>query len=312
MAGHWTDTFTFIGGAVRSRTLTYLAMVGDESAENRIPGTSFVLWNGGKWQDCGDPEWNLAGIAVAKQPLEQMIAVGEWGEVLCVGSGDEHDEHVMLGQRASDPKGPKDRGQLRGVRRIGSRIYVVGMDRQAYRREGTKRWQPFGPPGWREQGLPPPTAADVKGFEAIDGFSETDLYAVGWDGEIWNHDGRNWRQLPSPTNMVLTDVCCAGDGMVYTCGREGLLLKGRNQSWQILDLGEMNQDIWSLAWFNDQLYLSTMYRLFKLEGDKLAAVDTGNEDPKTCYRLSVGDGVLWSIGAKDVLTFDGKTWTRND
>jgi hypothetical protein len=112
--------------------------------------------------------------------------------------------------------------------------------------------------------------------------------------------------------MVLVDVCCGGDGMVYACGREGLLLKGRNQSWQILDLGEMNQDIWSLAWFEGRLYLSTMYRLFKLEGNTLAAVDTGSEHPKTCYRLSAADGVLWSIGGKDVLAFDGKTWTRID
>jgi hypothetical protein len=292
--------------------MTYLAMVDDESAELRIPFSHFTLWDGGEWYDAESRQWNLAGIAVSKQPLKQMIAVSEWGDVLCVGSGDIHDEHVMLGRRSTDPKGPKDRGPLRGVRRVGSRIYAVGMDRQAYRREDAKRWQSFGPPGWREQGLPPPGAADAKGFEAVDGFSESDLYAVGWDGEIWNYDGKNWRQLPSPTNMVLVDVCCGGDGMVYACGREGLLLKGRNQSWQILDAGEMNQDIWSLAWFEGQLYLSTMYQLFTLEGDTLAAVDTGDEDPDTYYRLSAADGVLWSIGAKDVLAFDGKTWTRID
>jgi hypothetical protein len=54
MAGHWTDLFTFIGGAVRSSTMTYLAMVGDQSAELRIPACHFTLWNVGEkgWKFC--------------------------------------------------------------------------------------------------------------------------------------------------------------------------------------------------------------------------------------------------------------------
>ena len=42
------------------------------------------------------------------------------------------------------------------------------------------------------------------------------------------------------------------------------------------------------------------------------AVDTGAEQAKTFHRLSADDGVLLSVGAKDVLVFDGKTWTRID
>jgi cellulase/cellobiase CelA1 len=229
-----------------------------------------------------------------------------------VGSGDIHDEHVVDGPRAKGSKGPKDRGPLRGVRRIGSHIYVVGMDRQAYRREGPKHWQSVGPPSWRQRGRQPPGAADVKGFEAVDGFSESDIYAVGWDGEIWNYDDRKWQPLPSPAKEVLVDVCCAGDGMVYACGREGLLVRGRARSWEVIKLRGMTQDIWSLAWFNGRLYLSTMSRVFTLEGKALAAVGFGSDTPKTCHRLSVGDGVLWSIGAKDVFTFDGTKWTRID
>jgi hypothetical protein len=63
----------------------------------------------------------------------------------------------------------------------------------------------------------------------------TELYAVGWQGEIWHYDGEKWHQLPSPTKLVLVDVCCAGDGTVYACGREGLLLKGRDQTWEIVE-----------------------------------------------------------------------------
>ena len=139
----------------------YLSLISDETAKLRVPDAQFVMWNQGEWLDGGERDWNLAGLAVAKQPLEQMIAVGEWGDVLCAGSGDVHDEHVTSGQRDPAAKGPKDRGPMRGVRRIGSRIYAVGMDRQAYRREGSSRWQSFGPPGWREHGRPAPKVSEV-------------------------------------------------------------------------------------------------------------------------------------------------------
>jgi hypothetical protein len=312
MAGKWTDVFSYVACAVRRDSMFYLSLISDETAKLRVPDAQFVMWNQGDWLDGGARDWNLAGLAVAKQPLEQMIAVGEWGDVLCAGSGDVHDEHVTSGQRDPAAKGPKDRGPLRGVRRIGSRIYVVGMDRQAYRREGSSRWQSFGPPGWRELGRPAPKVSEVTGFEAVDGFSESDVYAVGYHGEIWHCDGRKWRQLPSPTNLVLTDVCCAGDGTVYACGREGLLLKGRDQTWEVIDPPGTPQDLWSLAWFDGRLYLSTFYALYTLNKNALEPVDTGAEQAKTFHRLSADDGVLLSAGAKDVLVFDGKAWTRID
>jgi len=49
------------------------------------------------------------------------------------------------------------------------------------------------------------------------------------------------------------------------------------------------------------------------DGDYLNDVAWTNDDkPATCLRLTAADGVMWSIGAKDVLSFDGKTWTRID
>jgi hypothetical protein len=301
-----------MAGAVRNQSMVYLSLVGDQTAKLRVPEAHFIMWHQGKWLNVEPRHWNVSGIAVAKQPLEQMVAVSEWGDVLCVGSGDVHDEHVAAGLGNPDEHGPKGRGPVRGVRRIGSHIYVVGMDRQAYRREAANQWQAFGPPGWRELGRSPPRVSEVTGFEAVDGFSESDVYAVGYHGEIWHYDGNKWQQLPSPTNLILTDVCCAGDGLVYACGREGLLLKGRDQTWEVIDPPGTPQDLWSLAWFNDRLYLSTFYALYTLDKNGLDPVDTSPEQAKTFHRLSAADGVLWSIGAKDVLAFDGKSWTRID
>lgn len=110
----------------------------------------------------------------------------------------------------------------------------------------------------------------------------------------------------------MVDVCCAGNGSVYACGRKGFLIKGRDQTWDAVNTQGLEDDIWSLAWFNDRLYLSTMYDVYTLEKNGLRELEMGTDWPRSCHRLSAEDGVLWSIGAKDVMAFDGTAWSRID
>jgi hypothetical protein len=300
MTGHWTDLYSFITGAIRRPDLGYLVLSNDEAAKAHIAMAGIVQWKPTGWGDGGTVNWRAAGVAMVRQPLEQLCLVGEFGQVLLVGSGDRHEEHV--GGVAL-----KDRGPLRGVRAIGQHVYCVGMDRQAYRRNSVAgTWSSF------DNGLPPAAAGEVAGLEAIDGYSEADIYAVGWDGEIWQHDGLRWTQRDSPVNTVLVDVCCAGDGWVYACGRNGVLIKGRNDDWSLLDLDGFSDDLWSLASYAGQLYLATMDYVLTLGAGHLDVVGMGQDQAKTCYDLVVDQGVLWSIGAKDVLSFDGQAWTRID
>ncbi|QDH70347.1 hypothetical protein [Marilutibacter alkalisoli] len=181
------------------------------------------------------------------------------------------------------------------------------MNRQVWRRDDAQQWVSL------DQGAKPVDGhKEVVGFEAVDGFSESDIYAVGWNGEIWQFDGKAWSQKESPTPLVLTRVLCAGDGAVYASGRKGLLLRGCGNAWEIIDHQSMIDDIWDLAWYREELYLSTMHGLFALDGDKLLPVDFGDDTPDSCHRLSVADGVLWSIGGKDIMAFDGAQWKRID
>jgi hypothetical protein len=302
MAGHWTDLYSFITGAIRRPDLGYLVLSNDEAAKAHIPMAGVVQWKPTGWGDGGTMNWRAAGAAMVRQPLEQLCLVGEFGQVLLVGSGDRHEEHVGGAAQALG-----DRGPLRGVRAIGQHVYCVGMDRQAHRRHSASgSWASF------DTGLPPAAAGDVAGLEAIDGYSETDIYAVGWDGEIWQHDGQRWLERDSPVNTVLVDVCCAEDGWVYACGRNGVLIKGRNDRWSVVDIGGFPDDIWSLASYQGRLYLATMDYVLTLGQQSLDVVDMGADAAKTCYDLVADQGVLWSIGAKDVLSFDGTAWTRID
>src|SRR5262249_11807282 len=152
----------------------------------------------------------------------------------------------------------------------------------------------------------------VVSFEAIDGFSTDEIYAAGRNGEIWRHDGSRWNRLDSPTDMILTNVCCAGDDNVYVCGRNGTLLRGRDDRWHMIEQQVTNEDFWGLVWYEEKLYLSTVHFVYTFAEGVLEPVDFGADVPRTCFQLSAADGVLWSIGAKDVMSYDGNRWTRVD
>lgn len=301
MAGHWTDLFSFVTGSIREKDLAYLILSDDAASAQKIPSAGIVQWEPEGWGDGGQVPWRVAGTAIATQPLEQLCVVGEFGEVLMLGSGDRHEERIGKGKNA-----PKDRGPLRGVRAIGSHTYCVGMDRQAYRREAPGKWVSL------TSGIPAVDEDEVVGFEAVDGFAESEIYACGWDGEIWQCDGANWIERNSPVNTVLVDLCCGDDGHVYACGRNGVLVRGRGDLWEVVDLAGFSEDLWSLAWYKGKLYVATMDHVLTLDAGGLKPINMGNDRASTCYDLVLGSGMLWSVGAKDVMSFDGKNWSRID
>ena len=303
VAKHWTDQFSYVTGVVRTKERAYVSLIGDDVAKKRLLQSILMEWDAGTWRggDVSTRDWSAVGATVALKPLEQAVFLGAGGQVCCAGSGDLHDERV-----GSSESTPADRGPMRGIRTIGGSVYAVGMDRQAYRRDQSGKWKCI------DKTARPRNRTETVGFEAIDGFDEKEIYAVGWDGEIWHYNGKTWSQKDSPTNVVLVDVCCAGDGNVYAAGRIGALVCGREDTWELVEHDDIKDGIWSLAWYRDQLYLSTMEAIYTLKDGHLHRVDMGEDRPDTCYHLSVADGVMWSIGAKDILEYDGKSWKRID
>lgn len=293
------EVWSFRSGAVRNRSLIYIIAGNDLLNEDSLPNTTALAFFNNKWGHTS-VRWSALSVCVPQVPKEQMIALSEDGQVWVSGNNDNFEEQIG---RGADH--PEKRGPLREVRAIAGRAYACGMDRQVYRRDAPHAWTCIDLDMRKA-----PAAMDVFGFESIHGFSETDLYAVGWHGEIWHFDSRKWSQIESPTNLILTKVFCAEDENVYICGQQGMLIKGRGNRWQVVDHGDTKEDLWDLQWFNGKIYLSTTRMLYTLEGDRLKRVDTGDEIPATCYHLDAADGILWSIGAKDILQFDGKTWTR--
>ena len=209
-----------------------------------------------------------------------------------VNVGNIHDDSQL------EPKEPKY-GDFRTVVEIGGKAYAAGHDGMVYCLDSLNKWKRI------DEGLP--SEFDIEG---IHGFAADDIYATGFKGQLWHFNGKIWNKLELPTNTNLSRLRCMEDGNVYIGGHGGILLRGRGDQWTIIDHDQTNKDIWGLSWFNDEVYISTMSDVYRLKGQNLESVNFGADPPRTTYQLRAAEDVLWSVGEKDIMSFDGKEWTK--
>lgn len=284
----------YVSGAARFSDLIYIIGRDRGLIKDEIEHSRFIGFDRGNLGHNGDRNWRGVALCVAKLPSERMVAIGEDGQVFTYVGGKHTDERI-------EPQPTC----LRNIGVVDGYAIACGMMRQVYRRGAEN--------SWTAMNAPPPKDDQTAGFEAIAGFSGKEIYAVGWNGEIWEHDGSQWLHRGSPTNLILTGLTCTDNGKVYLCGQRATLLHGRHDLWEVIDLDPFIQDFWDAHWFNDKLYLATITGLFTwTEADGLLPVDFGADQPATCYRLTSAEKVLWSIGTDDVFSFDGTQWTRVD
>ncbi len=297
------NEFSIVTGALRSEEIGYVAMVKDDLIPDRVEHSFFLVHHKGNWlwpttEDSRD--WTTVGVAAVKQPLAQALFMGLFGQIFRVGSGDVSDEDAL--NTLAD--GPSSFGPMRCIRAIDGIAYAVGMGRQAYRRAGKNSWQRI------DSGVRTPLEEnDVYSFESIDGFKEDALFAAGRRGEIWSFDGKTWHREDSPTNMIITDIRCGASGCVYACGMNGTLLVRREGNWVLVET-ETVDDFWSVIEFVDRVFVATNSALFELTDAGVVPVDFGEDAPATCFVLTASGGLLWSIGAKNIFSFDGQRWSR--
>jgi ligand-binding sensor domain-containing protein len=158
-----------------------------------------------------------------------------------------------------------------------------------------------------QKGKPPV----LRGFNAINGISEKNIYAAGLKGEIWHFNGSTWKALQSPTEKSLNEICCVDTSKLFIAGQDGVLLKGDGGQFKILPQINANGDIYGLEWFKEALYVSTKNGIYRLDNDKLQPVDLKLGKGWTTKYLHANDGVLWTFGPKHLAyTEDGDQWTQ--
>lgn len=288
-------------GAVRYSYLGYLLLTQDDLVAEDVPHSMLFTLNRGNL-GAQNLQWMACSGSVVHVPSERFLVLGEEGFIWAIGGGESREEALVGDGELS----PEVRGPLREIREIGSgKAYAVGTCRQAYVRDDADSWRCI---DQTAQG----GGTDITdtSFESIDGYSEDEVYAVGWEGEIWQYDGSRFTQINSPTNLALYKVRCCADDYTYACGQLGILLRGRGDQWEIIDHESTTEDLWGMEYFNGKLYISSTHFVYTLENEKLELVDFGDDIPGTCYHLSAADGIMWSIGAKDVMEFNGAEWNR--
>ncbi|MFH6995476.1 hypothetical protein [Flavobacterium sp. FlaQc-48] len=305
----WHQTFyqnVIIDCAVRDRNIIYFGVkekIPPEKAslmfDHEIPSKIIAVYldepDGSNWSCQKLSGMNLPLIGVSRSPFSRpsglIAARNDDGDVWPMGNGDGPMEHIANGQRPFANR----------LKCINSYTYAVCSGRRIYKRIQVAKWEPFAE-------LPKVPEHLHMGFNDLDAFSESDMYAVGGCGDIWHFDGKNWKQLGFPSNAQLSTVTCAPDGNVYVSGEGGSLWVGRGDTWKRIYEGS-SPVLWNDAfWFDGKLWLASDYQLRLWDGSELKVVEENGKPVSAYGHMDAYDGLLVVAGPEFVYGFDGKTW----
>jgi hypothetical protein len=291
---------TFTGVEVLDRDRVFVTAVSDELEESGEDHALLFRWRNDEWVHW--PITTAVGGTCAVINEQKFLAMGIDGEITVIKAPPYEYEHV---DRSAD--GPSDLVHLKAIRLIGDHVYVAGMARRVYRRDGPDSWLAiddgvFVPRERRDRSV---------GFLDLDGNAENAIYAVGMKGEIWFFDGSTWEQQDSPTNSALACVAVLADDNVVAAGLGGTVLRGSRGRWQALEQDATDGDFWDITVFQNRVYLASDAGLFVLDQDSLQRVDLGLGEDFTTMYVHAKDGVMWSAGQKHLAsTSDGQQWTH--
>lgn len=288
------DNMSLTIAAARDDNEFCTAIVLDEFAfDETFPHGTVCRIRDGKPKSLGLFPMAFNGITYAD---DTIIAVSEGGDVQIFTGEDVQEDGI------DDITGP-----ILDVLAIGGEIFVCGANHQVYRRTGFEQWVDIGPQERDQQDFP------SNHFKAIDGFSVNELYCAGRDGVIWWFDGRSWTPIQAGTNLSFLCVTCGDDGRVYLGGQAGVVAAGRGDEFTIYTPDDPMSDIWGIARFKGKVYTSMMRALSSWNAeDGFEIIPDAMELAETFYTLEIGENTLWSVGAKDVLRFDGEVWEDVD
>jgi hypothetical protein len=273
----------------------------DSQTDANIPVSFAMRWSGGRW-DVEKLPFVANGIAVCPQSNAGAWIVGPFG----------HCAHWTTGapvESRIDPstEGPQYYGDITGIRCMDGSFLTFGMSRTAYRRE-QNRWIRV------DAGVRTDDEDSDAGFTAVAGHSGEEWYAFGWDGEIWRNEKGAWHQVDSPTNIVFHGAVAASDGAIYACGQDGVIIRGRGDSWQLMEFGDVSDDFRDIVEFEKHIYVCSTKSFYRLAEeptieDLTPAVARSIGETPTFYRLASDGRRLWSVGRRHVITtIDCITW----
>jgi hypothetical protein len=277
----------------------FVTVMNDALAEGRGQHAIPLHFRNDSWSSISaEPvlPWLVAGIASSAQTSSPTVIVGWGGQVLVMDYDNCHREAILR-------KDSNYVSIIRSIVAIGDVFYAVGMRRQVYRRTANSEWEEID-----HDVLYQGDRIDV-GFNAVDGFDRKEVYTAGSNGEIWRYDDKQWHEIQAPTSVHLHTLCCADDGYVYVDGKYGVLLRGRHDSWEILDI-EIEETIWDVHWFKDKLYLVAHTGVYLYSNGIFEKIQNDLLDYEDFLCFSSSRSHLWIFGRKRIVQYDGVTWNE--
>lgn len=257
------------------------------------PHTGLCYWTESEgWVEIGLAD-GVTADATTTEDGSKMLVTDPFG-LVHLADGDTATQEQITDSDKALPE-----AALRSIRRIGDAVFAAGVDRAVYMRVDGK---------WRD--VSTETLLETDGpsaIQGIDGFSRTDVYTAGWDGELWHYDGAIWSQLQSPTNIILNDIA-AGPDKCVAVGLAGQIVSGKDDIWEMVENSETEDDFWSVRYFDGAFYISSLSGVYQLKNGELTLFRHIDADMRTAYTLTVGPSGLWSIGPQDITLFDGSDW----
>ncbi|MFZ6748487.1 hypothetical protein [Undibacterium sp. Ren11W] len=307
---------TFTQGLVYTKDLVILAGAGD-SLGDFAPFTRIFQWADEpppKWWS-HDVKWRTMALAYfgpSTEDLDDFLVLSDEGQIEFRGEHGPMIEKIPgAGVFSEDAKGW---GYMRTLRQIGDHLYAVGGAGQVYKRLGADHWEHM------DDGvLQAPDVEDRLLLADINGATEDDIYicggipgAYGLEGRLYHWNGKQWSGLALPTTERLTAIYVDDNKNIWICGANGTLLLGNwIDGFKDLSSIDDNQLFYSLTKFNDTMYLASNLGLFFYDGKSIQKVQTGlHSELQDANVIDAADGVLWSIGFKDIARFDGIKWER--
>jgi hypothetical protein len=210
-------------------------------------------------------------------------------------------------------------GYLNDIQQIGSTLYACGYSGQVYKRRGDNDWVHMD----QEILQQPGTNGGEYFAQAINGPNEHAIYLAGSvnlpghppRADFWN--GSQWKRLILPMSAGrITNIFVESEDRIWMCGAKGTLLLGNARDGFVAmnPLGA-RQLLLSVTKFKNLYYLGTNIGLFEFDPNKQIRVfrkvrtQLQPEIADTNIVQSVDD-VLWCMGAKDIVRFDGVKWER--
>ncbi|BCH62449.1 MULTISPECIES: hypothetical protein [Rhizobium/Agrobacterium group] len=330
-----------------NRDIVYLGTMPDDQ-ELATPFMAICQYNAGEWS-YESFDFALASLTLYREPGSPHRVLYVLGETGTVVNFHTKDRETIL-DLSKAPRTKHRFGYLVKIRQIGDHLYVCGDGGQTYRRSSDGQWDALdvefydGP-----DAIMDPTSELSKldalldqkanrtpeNFEKIkklrkenspktlwdlSGLSEDSIYFTGEKETVYWFDGEKIAEIPTEADRGLLSILVENEDRVWVAGRDGNFLVG-NHKTGFRDLDALRGiDGWpsfnGMTMFNGRLYLSSYADprgLFVFDGHHVEQVRSGlTPDIEDVSAVEAVDGVLWVMGRKDLLRYDGTHWERID